>query len=305
MSDELREIAGQVAAHVRLWRDLGVAGVRGTRAPVLVAEVATATPVPEAGLKASETAGLAPPEARQDPPREVRAEGAVRSGAALAENPVRRSVSPPARAGAPGSAAAVASSSAGIETLPPPLESLEALRAWVGDCQRCPLCSGRTHLVFGSGNPAARLLFVGEAPGQDEDLEGEPFVGAAGRLLTDIIEKGMKVPRSDVYICNLVKCRPSRNRNPEPDEIAACSPILRAQLRLVSPAIIVALGKFAAQTLLATDTPITRLRGQWQEWEGIPVMPTFHPAYLLRNPAFKREVWADIQLVMARLGTTP
>ena len=302
MSDEVREIAGLVAAHVRLWRDLGVLGVRGVRARVPTADAAASTTAPQADLNAPASEGTAPSEARRDPPREVRVAGAVGTAAALGLAPLRGGVRPPERAGAPISVAVGTSSSAGTEVSPPPLESLEALRAWVGDCQRCPLCAGRTHLVFGSGNPAARLVFVGEGPGQDEDLEGEPFVGAAGRLLTDIIEKGMKLPRSEVYICNVVKCRPLRNRNPEPDEIAACSPILRSQLRLVGPEIIIALGKFAAQTLLASDTPITRLRGQWHEWEGIPVMPTFHPAYLLRNPAFKREVWADIRMVLARLG---
>ncbi len=326
MSDEVREIAGLVAAHVRLWRDLGVLGVRGVRARVPTADAAASTTAPQADLNAPASEGTAPSEARRDPPREVRVAGAVGTAAALGLAPLRGGVRPPERAGAESSTAAErgpptrnasvrperagapisvavgTSSSAGTEVSPPPLESLEALRAWVGDCQRCPLCAGRTHLVFGSGNPAARLVFVGEGPGQDEDLEGEPFVGAAGRLLTDIIEKGMKLPRSEVYICNVVKCRPLRNRNPEPDEIAACSPILRSQLRLVGPEIIIALGKFAAQTLLASDTPITRLRGQWHEWEGIPVMPTFHPAYLLRNPAFKREVWADIRMVLARLG---
>jgi DNA polymerase len=148
----------------------------------------------------------------------------------------------------------------------------------------------------------ARLMFVGEGPGLDEDLKGEPFVGRAGMLLTDIIEKGMRLSRSDVYICNVVKCRPPDNRNPEPDEVEACSPFLRRQIALVQPEVIVALGKFAAQTLLATKTPITRLRGNWSEYEGVPLMPTLHPAYLLRNPNDKKLVWQDIKQVMTRLG---
>jgi DNA polymerase len=156
--------------------------------------------------------------------------------------------------------------------------------------------------VFGVGDPRARLLFVGEGPGRDEDLQGEPFVGRAGQLLTDIIEKGMKLKRSDVYICNVVKCRPPENRNPEPDEVEACSPFLVRQIELVSPEVIVALGKFAAQTLLQTTTPITKLRGEWREYRGVPLMPTLHPAYLLRNPADKRLVWEDVKKVMARLG---
>jgi DNA polymerase len=156
--------------------------------------------------------------------------------------------------------------------------------------------------VFGVGNPKARLMFVGEGPGRDEDLKGEPFVGRAGMLLTDIIEKGMRIARSDVYICNVVKCRPPENRNPEPDEVETCSPFLLRQVALVGPEVIVALGKFAAQTLLQTKTPITKLRGQWFEYQGVPLMPTLHPAYLLRNPGDKKLVWQDIKSVMARLG---
>jgi DNA polymerase len=185
------------------------------------------------------------------------------------------------------------------DDLPP---TLDALAAAIGDCQRCRLAKGRTRLVFGVGNPDARLMFVGEGPGRDEDLKGEPFVGRAGMLLTDIIEKGMRLSRSDVYICNVVKCRPPENRNPEPDEVETCSPFLRQQIALVQPEVIVALGKFAAQTLLATSTPITKLRGRWGEYQGVPLMPTLHPAYLLRNPADKKLVWEDIKSVMARLG---
>jgi uracil-DNA glycosylase family 4 len=180
--------------------------------------------------------------------------------------------------------------------------TLQALSDAIGDCQRCRLAKGRTRLVFGVGNPDARLMFVGEGPGRDEDLKGEPFVGRAGMLLTDIIEKGMRLSRADVYICNVVKCRPPENRNPEPDEVETCSPFLRRQIDLVKPEVIVALGKFAAQTLLASTTPITRLRGQWFEYQGVPLMPTLHPAYLLRNPGDKKLVWQDIKSVMARLG---
>jgi DNA polymerase len=179
---------------------------------------------------------------------------------------------------------------------------LAALQAAIGDCQRCRLAKGRTNVVFGVGNPRARLMFVGEGPGRDEDLKAEPFVGRAGMLLTDIIEKGMRLARADVYICNVVKCRPPENRNPEPDEVETCSPFLLRQIALVRPEVIVALGKFAAQTLLQTKTPITRLRGQWFEYQGVPLMPTLHPAYLLRNPGDKKLVWQDIKNVMARLG---
>jgi uracil-DNA glycosylase len=179
--------------------------------------------------------------------------------------------------------------------------SLEELRAAIGDCRRCKLCSGRTHLVFGVGNPRARLMFVGEGPGRDEDLQGEPFVGRAGQLLTDIITKGMGLKRQDVYIANVVKCRPPENRNPEPDEVAACEPFLKKQIDLICPDIIVALGKFAVQTLLQSKAPISKLRGNWHRYHGIKLMPTFHPAYLLRNPADKKLVWEDIKKVIKEL----
>ena len=180
-------------------------------------------------------------------------------------------------------------------------KSLEELRAAIGDCQRCKLCSGRTHLVFGVGNPKAKLMFVGEGPGRDEDLQGEPFVGRAGQLLTDIITKGMGLKREDVYIANVVKCRPPENRNPEPDEVAACEPFLKKQIDLIRPKIIVGLGKFAVQTLLQSKVPITKVRGNWHSYHGIKLMPTFHPAYLLRNHADKKLVWEDIKKVIKEL----
>jgi DNA polymerase len=182
------------------------------------------------------------------------------------------------------------------------VQTLEELRTEIGDCRRCKLCQGRTQIVFGVGNPKSELVFVGEGPGRDEDLKGEPFVGRAGQLLTEIITKGMKMRREDLYICNVVKCRPPENRNPEPDEIAACEPFLMKQLEIVKPRIIVALGAFAAQTLLKTKTPIFRLRGNWHSYQGIKLMPTLHPAYLLRNPADKRLVWQDIQAVLREMG---
>lgn len=180
-------------------------------------------------------------------------------------------------------------------------KSLDELRAAIGDCRRCKLWSGRTHLVFGVGNPRAKVMFVGEGPGRDEDLKGEPFVGRAGQLLTDIITKGMGLKREDVYIANVVKCRPPENRNPEPDEVESCEPFLKKQVDLVGPKIIIALGKFAVQCLLQSKQPITRLRGQWHEYQGIRLMPTFHPAYLLRNPGDKKLVWEDIKKVIEAL----
>jgi DNA polymerase len=181
-----------------------------------------------------------------------------------------------------------------------PRLTLEEIRADLGECTRCKLHRERKHLVFGVGNPKADLVFVGEAPGRDEDLQGEPFVGRAGKLLTEIIEAiGLK--RSDVYICNVIKCRPPENRNPEPDEIASCQPFLRSQLKSIRPKIICTLGKFAAQTLLASETPISALRGKFFEYEGIPLLATYHPAYLLRNPSAKREVWEDMKQLHAEL----
>ena len=179
--------------------------------------------------------------------------------------------------------------------------TLDQLRDAIGDCRRCKLSSGRTHLVFGVGNPNAELMFVGEGPGRDEDIQGEPFVGRAGQLLTDIITKGMGLRRDDVYIANVVKCRPPDNRNPEPDEVSSCEPFLKKQIELVKPKIIVGLGKFAVQTLLQSKIPITRVRGQWHTYQGIKLMPTLHPAYLLRNPADKKLVWEDIKKVMKEM----
>jgi DNA polymerase len=179
--------------------------------------------------------------------------------------------------------------------------TLGALREEIGDCRRCKLWSGRTHIVFGVGNPQARLMFVGEGPGRDEDLQAEPFVGRAGQLLTEIITKGMKMRREDVYIANVIKCRPPQNRNPEPDEIAACQPFLLRQIELIRPQVLVALGTFAAQTLLGSRVPISRLRGHWYDYHGVKLMPTLHPAYLLRNPNDKKLVWADIKMVLSEL----
>jgi DNA polymerase len=179
--------------------------------------------------------------------------------------------------------------------------TLEELRAAIGDCRRCKLWPGRTHLVFGVGNPRAEVMFVGEGPGRDEDLQGEPFVGRAGQLLTDIITKGMGLKRQDVYIANVVKCRPPENRNPEPDEIESCEPFLLRQIDIVKPRIIVGLGKFAVETLLKSKVSIMRLRGVWHEYHGTKLMPTLHPAYLLRNPGDKKLVWEDIKKVIQEL----
>ncbi|MCM2314406.1 MAG: uracil-DNA glycosylase [Thermoanaerobaculia bacterium] len=171
----------------------------------------------------------------------------------------------------------------------------------IAECDLCRLASGRTQVVFGVGNPSARLMFIGEGPGRDEDIKGEPFVGRAGELLTDII-KAMKLRREDVYIANAVKCRPPENRNPEPDEMEACRPYLMRQIDLIQPEVIVTLGRFGLQTLFERSIAISSVRGQWMDWNGRRVMPTYHPAYLLRNPAAKKDVWSDMKKVMAELG---
>jgi uracil-DNA glycosylase len=198
---------------------------------------------------------------------------------------------PTARAAAP----VVKSSSAA-----PSGSGLEAVRAEIGDCQRCKLAPKRTNIVFGSGNPGAELVFVGEAPGFDEDQQGLPFVGRAGQLLTKIIES-INLKREDVYICNVLKCRPPENRNPEPDEVASCNPFLKKQLAVIRPRVVCCLGTFAAQTVLQTASPISKLRGRFFDVDGIRVIATFHPAYLLRSPEKKREVWEDMKQIRAEL----
>ncbi|MEE2679333.1 MAG: uracil-DNA glycosylase [Myxococcota bacterium] len=180
--------------------------------------------------------------------------------------------------------------------------SLEEVRAALGECTRCRLAEGRTRLVFGDGNPDADLLFIGEGPGEQEDQRGLPFVGRAGELLTQMIEKGLGVPRSSVYICNIVKCRPPGNRTPQADEVATCSPFLDGQIEAVKPRVIVSLGKPATSLLLGREVAITRVRGTWQEYRGIPLMPTFHPAFILRQytPENRRKVWDDLKAALAR-----
>jgi uracil-DNA glycosylase family 4 len=183
---------------------------------------------------------------------------------------------------------------------PAPRTGLDEIRTDLGDCTRCKLHTGRRQIVFGSGNPDADLMFVGEAPGADEDEQGLPFVGRAGQLLTKIIE-AIGLQRDDVYIANVIKCRPPANRNPEPDEIATCEPFLFRQIDTIRPKVIVALGTHAAHTLLRTDVPISRIRGKQHDYRGAILIPTFHPAYLLRSPERKRDVWEDMKLVKTLL----
>jgi uracil-DNA glycosylase len=180
--------------------------------------------------------------------------------------------------------------------------SLEQVRATLGDCTRCRLAEGRSRIVFGDGNPRAELLFVGEGPGAEEDRRGLPFVGRAGELLTAMIEKGLGIARSEVYICNIVKCRPPGNRTPLPDEVNACRPFLDGQIAAVGPRVIVALGKPATSLLLGRDVSITRVRGTWHDYRGIPLMPTFHPAFVLRQYTAenRRKVWDDLRAALLR-----
>src|SRR5262245_19574146 len=263
----LLSVLRSLAAQVEWQRDCGAAWLpRGS-----VAHAAASPPAPGPELSA------APPERRAPPPPAAAPSTPARGGARTAD----------------------LFSDPGLART----RTLDALRDHIGDCQRCKLAGmGRTTIVFGVGNRDADLMFVGEGPGADEDRQGEPFVGRAGQLLTEIITKGMKLRRADVYIANILKCRPPGNRNPEPDDIAQCMPFLARQIELVKPRVIVPLGTFAAQTLLDVKTPITRMRGVWHEYRGVKVMPTLHPAYLLRTPGDKRLVWADIKLVMAELG---
>jgi uracil-DNA glycosylase len=204
-------------------------------------------------------------------------------------------------------AAAIASAPASLEAAAPAVAEadtavlLKGVREVVGDCQRCKLSSGRRNIVFGQGNPNARLMFIGEAPGAEEDAQGLAFVGRAGQLLTDIIEKGLKIPRKDVFIANVLMCRPPENRNPEPDEIESCQPFLEQKIDAIQPTVLVGLGKFAGQWLLKTAEPISRIRGRVGDYKGIKVVPTYHPAFLLRNPGAKKDVWEDMKVVRALL----
>ncbi|MBQ8362974.1 MAG: uracil-DNA glycosylase [Thermoguttaceae bacterium] len=194
----------------------------------------------------------------------------------------------------------------GDATAPEFAERTERLRVIAADVARCARCAelaaSRTQTVFGSGNPTSELVFVGEGPGADEDAQGLPFVGRSGKLLTDMIEKGMGIPRDSVFICNVVRCRPPQNRNPHPDEAAACRPFLDATLDVVRPKFICCLGSSAATNLLGVDVPIGRLRGKVHDYRGIKVICTYHPAYLLRNPPAKKDAWADLQLLMREMG---
>lgn len=267
--DEMRQILADARAHLEWLRESGVVELEG-RATAAADAAPTTTPTRDRG---SLTPTLSP--------------GGGEGGRAPTSTPTAN----------PSGAYRMTDNGCGSE-------ALLAARREVGECARCKLASGRTTIVFGVGDPRAELMFVGEGPGADEDLRGEPFVGKAGQLLTKMIE-AMGYRREEVYIANVVKCRPPGNRDPEPDEIAACEPFLKAQIAAVGPKVVVALGRFAVQTLLRDPTPISRQRGRWRDYEGVKLMPTFHPAYLLRNPPEKKRAWEDLQLVMKELGKAP
>lgn len=301
-AEELGEAVEDLRRHL-LWQE-------ETGGRVLLVDAARQAAERSASLRA-----MMPPRGAKAPPAPERT--ASPEPAAPPEAPAPRTVAAPSRSLAP-EAPATASKGMLLEvpqqapSSPGPLlgvvdgerPMLDQIRRELGDCRRCKLCTGRKNIVFGVGNPRAELVFVGEGPGEQEDLQGVPFVGAAGELLTKMIQ-AMGFSRDQVYICNVVKCRPPGNRNPEPDEITACEPFLRSQLLSLQPKVIVALGKFAAQTLLRDSTPITRLRGQWREYQGVKLMPTFHPAYLLRSPNEKKKAWEDLQQVMKIFGKQP
>jgi DNA polymerase len=233
----------------------------------------------------------------------------ARMYAALTEVGVPRiDVNPHPPTGAVGPAASASGSrtatDAAVLRPAPPSPSADALgviRAEVGDCRRCRLAETRQTIVFGQGNPRAELMFVGEAPGADEDEQGLAFVGRAGQLLTDIIEKGLRMPRAEVFIANVLMCRPPGNRNPEPEEILSCQPFLERKIDEIRPRVLVGLGKFAGQWLLKTAEPISRIRGRVGDYKGIKVVPTYHPAFLLRNPSAKKDVWEDMKVVLSLL----
>ena len=270
--DEIGAVADELRRHLSWLADAGI------------------REIPPASDVSSRAPGSRPAPASQAAPP-------VGHGSAPATRPPEPPAAPPPARGAARGAYATTDRGCGSD-------GLLAVRRELGECTRCELAGGRTKLVFGVGDAAAELVFVGEGPGEDEDLQGEPFVGRAGQLLTKMIE-AMGFRRDEIYIANVVKCRPPGNRNPEPAEIEACEPFLRAQLAAIRPKVVVALGKFAAQTLLREASPISKLRGRWFSYEGVRLMPTFHPAYLLRSPGEKGKAWEDLQLVMTELGKEP
>jgi uracil-DNA glycosylase len=301
------ELRRALAAHLDYYRELGIAGI--SRDPIWTARRTQAPPIERASVApvaAIEDAGVAVAVPADEHIVETPASASAYQPGAESAAVVARALTAAAAAPPAESPIISAPSQAGASDDMPraraPQTLLTELRTEIGpQCMRCKLSKlGRHQVVFGVGNPKAELMFVGEAPGRDEDIQGEPFVGRAGQLLTKIIE-AINLTREDVYIANVIKCRPPENRNPEPDEIATCEPFLFRQIDAIKPKVIVALGTFAAQTLLKTDTPISRLRGQAHQYRGAQLVATFHPAYLLRSPDKKRDTWEDMKKVRALL----
>ncbi len=297
---ELAELARAVRAHVEWLVASGAAGTPRAERPAAPVEHAA----PRVEATAAPVAAPAPPVPRPAPPVVAPAPPVATAkptpSAPAPLPPVPSLLQEPIANGAEASA----SKHVALEPAER-LRRLDVLAETVRACTRCALHAGRTQTVFARGTGASRLCFVGEGPGADEDAQGFPFVGKAGQLLDRMIE-AMGFSRDEVYVCNIVKCRPPNNRKPEPEEMAACMPYLREQLELVAPEVIVALGATALQGLFGTTEGITRLRGRWKLYGGrVPVMPTFHPAFLLRNPPAKREVWEDLQAVLRQMGRQP
>ncbi|TVR02607.1 MAG: uracil-DNA glycosylase [Deltaproteobacteria bacterium] len=324
-----RAIAGSLAETLRRQRELGLNGVPGTGASLRarIESLAAGSPAPaeppavrRLGLPASGEEPEASGAGSRASGEEAAASGSgrhagqgVSAPAGVDDAPAPAPWSRSAPALHPDAVAALGWGSGGDAAESSPSvgspdgdaevgrPSLEEVRERLGDCRRCGLCEGRTQIVFGTGDPSARLMFIGEGPGADEDRVGEPFVGRAGQLLGRMIA-AMGLSREGVYIANVVKCRPPGNRTPEAGEVEACLPFLREQVLAVQPEVIVTLGRTAAQAVLGTGSPMSALRGVWQEFEGMALMPTWHPAYLLREPSAKKSAWQDLQAVMERLG---
>lgn len=290
-----QEVAREARKWLRYYQDLGFYNIARPAVAVVSSE-----PTPLAAQ------AIAPPPAEPVPvPSVVTSAPPVFTPQPPAAQPIAKEPDLPRSKpspNAPKTSPAVTAVGSTLLAATAPPETLEAIRKDLGaDCRRCKLAGGRKTIVFGSGNEKAEVIFVGEGPGADEDEQGLPFVGRAGQLLTDMIEKGMKIPRPDVYICNIVKCRPPANRKPEPDEVAACRQFVERQIMAIRPRAICALGATAAETLLGVKESMGRLRGTQYDWNGIPLVVTYHPAFLLRDPSRKADTWADLKLLMAIL----
>ncbi|SIO58530.1 DNA polymerase [Singulisphaera sp. GP187] len=310
MSDEQQRERGRVLREVRQrLESLGRAGVDRIPAPVIL-EFAPLVSSLAATLEVPALAPASAPRGEVEPVRRpVPTPAPTPRVAVPAEvEPVRRPAAPPPPPRAPivlPPSSLFGASERGNSIVPPAERpaQLAALAAEISGCQRCPhLAASRTQTVFGTGSATARLMFIGEAPGADEDRTGEPFVGRAGMLLTDMITKGMGLQRSEVYIANVLKSRPPENRDPTPDEIAHCLPYLDRQIEIVRPEFLCLLGRTAAQALLETALSLTRLRGKWHRCRGVLTMVTYHPSYLLRYPAYKKDAWDDLQMLMKQMG---